>query len=89
MAKFLSITKTYRDKVNGNTYFSSRVYDNNFNVVVVLPFQYGYGDQSEYEVKQSLENLAGNYKEQFAYDVVFEKVENCKKKDVEKFGEVK
>ena len=34
MAKFLSITKTYRDKVNGNTYFSSRVYDNNFNVVV-------------------------------------------------------
>jgi len=37
------ITTEWRDKINGNTYWSSRVYINN-NDFVIIPFQYGYDD---------------------------------------------
>jgi len=33
----------WRDKVNGNSYFSARAYVDG-ELVAVLPFQYGYGD---------------------------------------------
>jgi hypothetical protein len=35
-------TKEWRDKLYGNTYFSSEVYLN-MDLILVLPFQYGYG----------------------------------------------
>ena len=85
MDKFLCITKTWRDKVNGNTYFSCQVYDNNYNVVIKLPFQYGYGNQSEYEVLQTVKvwfsNMAGKKPK-----VIFEKIEGCTKKEVVSWG---
>ena len=31
------------DKVNGNSYFSARIYDLRMNLLKVVPFQYGYG----------------------------------------------
>ena len=34
----------WRDKVNGNSYFSSRAYVDG-ELAAVLPFQYGYGEQ--------------------------------------------
>lgn len=45
--------KTWFDKVNGNSYFSARVYINN-QEVARLPFQYGYGDQYLYETVRVL-----------------------------------
>ncbi len=41
------------DKVNGNSYFSARVWIDG-EVVGVLPFQYGYGNQFEYEAQKWL-----------------------------------
>jgi hypothetical protein len=43
------------DKVNGNTYFTARVWvDGNF--VLSLPFQYGYDHQYLYEANKQLIN---------------------------------
>ena len=39
--QFIATTKEWRDKVNGNSYFSSVVEDLEGNVVLKLPFQYG------------------------------------------------
>lgn len=40
--------KRWRDKVNGNSYFSARVYADG-REVLRLPFQYGYGNHPEAE----------------------------------------
>lgn len=83
MQKFLSITKTWRDKENGNTYFSTRVYNEDLNIAFVLPMQYGYDNQSESAVYKKLDpELFPN-----SFKVEFIKVENQKKKDVEKWGD--
>jgi hypothetical protein len=44
------------DKVNGNTYFSARIWING-GQVAILPFQYGYGDQFIYEAQRKLIEL--------------------------------
>jgi hypothetical protein len=44
------------DKVNGNSYFSARVWVNG-GQVAILPFQYGYGDQFIYEAQKKLTEL--------------------------------
>lgn len=41
------------DKVNGNTYFSARVYVDG-SEVARLPFQYGYGSHVEFVAAQAL-----------------------------------
>lgn len=41
------------DKVNGNSYFSARIWVDG-EIVGVLPFQYGYGDQYTYEAQKWL-----------------------------------
>lgn len=41
------------DKTYGNSYFSARVWVDG-EVVGVLPFQYGYGNQYEYEAQKWL-----------------------------------
>jgi len=73
--EFIAVTKQWRDKTNGNSYFSSVVEDIEGNVVLKLPFQYGYGTQSEYSIK---ELLSGNIK--------FIKIDGCKKKEVKQHG---
>ena len=42
--KFTVIAKKWWDRVNGNTYHSVRCVRHKDNVVVVGPFQYGYGE---------------------------------------------
>ena len=44
------------DKVNGNTYFSARIWING-GQVAILPFQYGYGNQFIYEAQRKLIEL--------------------------------
>ena len=73
--QFIATTKEWRDKVNGNSYFSSVVEDLEGNIVLKLPFQYGYGSQSEYEIEKS---LSGKIK--------FIKIDGCKKKEVKQHG---
>ena len=49
-------SRSYFDKSGGNSYFSARVSVNG-KVVAVLPFQYGYGNQYEYEAMRVLADL--------------------------------
>ena len=50
------ISKRWRDKVNGNSYFSAKLYgDGEF--LVALPFQYGYGSQPEWEAAAQLRRM--------------------------------
>lgn len=44
------------DKVNGNSYFSARIWVDGAQVAI-LPFQYGYGDQYLYEAQKKLLEL--------------------------------
>lgn len=44
------------DKVNGNSYFSARIFVDG-GQVAILPFQYGYGDQFLYEAQKKLLEL--------------------------------
>ena len=80
--KYISETKEWFDKINGNSYFSVQIEDIEKDVIYKLPFRYGYGSQSEYEVKKFL-GLKG-----FNSDlpIKFIKIDNCKKKDVIEHG---
>ena len=44
------------DKVNGNSYFSARIWVDG-SQIAILPFQYGYGSQFEYEAQKKLLEL--------------------------------
>lgn len=46
--------RRWRDKVNGNTYHSARVFADG-NLVATVPFQYGYGNQFEWTACDQLE----------------------------------
>ena len=48
----LIIAKEWFDKVNGNSYFSARIFID--GKVLYLPFQYGYGNQYEQEALKEL-----------------------------------
>ena len=50
--QYIAITKEYFDKVNGNSYFSTRIEDVENDRMYILPFQYGYGTQSEHETQK-------------------------------------
>lgn len=80
--KYLVTTKEWRDKVNGNTYFSSQIENLENGTIKKIPFQYGYGTQSEYVCK----NYLGF--EGFPLDlpIRFVKIPNCKKREVKSFG---
>jgi len=46
-------TREWFDKTGGNSYFSARIWVDG-QVVNVLPFQYGYGNHSEYVAQKWL-----------------------------------
>jgi hypothetical protein len=79
--KYIAETKTWFDKVNGNTYWSSRVEDIENDIVYVFPFQYGYENQSEYIVKKALNIKMGERS-----IIKFIKHEDCTKKSVDDWG---
>jgi len=81
--KYIAETKEYFDKINGNSYWSCRIEDIDKDVVYVFPFQYGYGDQSEYTVKKAL-NIKNSLGEKPI--IKFIKHEKCTKKSVEEWG---
>lgn len=90
--------KEWFDKVNGNSYFSVKVYLDDKSVAT-LPFQYGYGSHYEDQAKQALKDtFKGMGIEYGEYDALFRicndnniklvsyKQEKCLKRDVVAFG---
>lgn len=80
--KYIAITKEWLDRINGNSYFSVQIEDLEKDITYKLPFQYGYGSQSEFTIKEFL-GLKG-----FNSDlpIKFIKIENCLKKEVIEHG---
>ena len=81
--KYIATTKEWIDKVNGNSYFSTRIEDIKKDVMYILPFQYGYGTQSEYIASQLLRKIDpivvwGNIKHI--------KIDRCLKREVTQHG---
>ena len=97
--KYIAVTKEWFDKVNGNSYFSVQIEDVEKDLTYKLPFQYGYGSQSEFTIKEffNVFNLHGKIRitvkeflglKGFNSDlpIKFIKMENCLKKEVEEHG---
>ena len=84
MYKYIATTKEWHDKINGNSYFSTNIEDVEQDRTYILPFQYGYGSQSEYETKQVLKTINPNVSWN---DIKFIKYENCTETAVEKHGQ--
>ena len=80
--KYIATIKEWRDKINGNTYFSVCIDDIEKQKEYRLPFQYGYGTQAEYETKNFL-GLKGFNSE---LPIKFITIANCKQKEVIKHG---
>ena len=82
--QYIAITKEYFDKVNGNSYFSTRIEDIENDRMYILPFQYGYGTQSEHETKKVIKcfnkNVSWN-------DIKFIKIDRCLKREVKQHGQ--
>ena len=82
--QYIAITKEYRDKVYGNSYFSTRIEDVENDRMYILPFQYGYGTQSEHETKKVIKcfnkNVSWN-------DIKFIKIDKCLKREVKQHGQ--
>lgn len=90
MIKYLIHSKKWRDNVNGNTYHSVRILNNQNNTMIAAPFQYGYGEQfiqsaSEVMIKNGWikEKLKGlDFQEIHIIDQ-----NNCTKKEVINWGQ--
>ena len=92
--------KQWRDKINGNSFFSSDVtlnYGMQNEETIKLPFQYGYGDhyihQSLREIQKLFpkskwfkENLLGKYQIQEEYKIIIRNniKTNCLKRELNK-----
>jgi len=88
--KYIVVAKEWRDKVNGNSYFSAQIESTEDGSMSKLPFQYGYGDQYKYEAVRELvkEGLLEETKEYPFVPVKFIKIPNSLKQEAIRFGEV-
>ena len=84
MIKYISTTKEWRDTKNGNSYFSARIEDVQNDKMYILPFQYGYGTQSEYEAKKVIKIFNNNVS---LNDIEFIKIDKCLKREVTQHGQ--
>ena len=86
---YIVIAKEWRDKVNGNSYFSARIENTVENKVYALPYQYGYGDQYKHEAIKRLQEegeIVLNYRCVSDLPIKFIKIPNCKKRDTVAYG---
>ena len=84
MIKYISTTKEWRDTKNGNSYFSTRIEDVQNDRMYILPFQYGYGTQSEYEAKKVIKTFNNDVSWD---DIEFIKSDGCLKREVTQHGQ--
>ena len=85
--KYIAITKQWRDKVNGNSYFSSVVEDLSGNIVLKVPFQYGYATHSESVINEELaqmfsKSMCGDDYKDSNNCIKFIKMDKCTKREV-------
>lgn len=78
---YIAVTKVWRDRVNGNSYFSARVEDIEKDISYIFPFQYGYGDHSEHVIREALNISTFDHKK-----IRHIKQEGCLRKDVKTHG---
>ena len=86
---YIVIAKEWRDKINGNSYFSARIENTVENKVYALAYQYGYGDQYKHEAIKRLQEegeIVLNYRCVSDLPVKFIKIPNCKKRDTVAYG---
>ncbi len=92
--------KEWRDKINGNSYFSSDVtlnYGMQNEETIKLPFQYGYSDHYVYQSLREIqklfpkskwfkENFLGKYQIQKEYKIIIRNniKTNCLKRELNK-----
>ncbi len=90
MYKYIVVAKEWRDKANGNSYFSAQIESVEDGSKTKLPFQYGYGDQYKYEALRELvkENLLEEKRFLSDQPVKFIKIPNTLKQEAIRFGEV-
>jgi len=89
MIKYTIHSKKWIDKVNGNTYHSVRIINNETNEVITSPFKYGYGDQflqSAREKMKAVKWIGEKFtpEDYLSIHIVDEK--DCKKKEVNEWG---
>ena len=82
--------KEWRDKINGNSYFSSDVtlnYGMDNQEIIKLPFQYGYGDHFKSVTLNTLCKKDNTSKFSLYHDFIkWIDEKDCKKKDVLNWG---
>lgn len=91
------VAKQWRDTINGNSYFSSKVtlnYGMNNEKIIELPFQYGYEEAYLFESLQEVKKLfpksywfknilnKWSLKEKYNIKVTNEIIKNCKKREL-------
>mgnify|MGYP003132482457 FL=1 len=86
--------KEWRDKINGNSYFSGLViidYGMKSEEVFLMPFQYGYGSQYEQEAKAILtyaNKISPQYETLYSYckreNIILRSniIRGCKKREL-------
>ena len=85
--KYIAHSKKWRDKVNGNTYFSVEVTDLKSNETFKIPFQYGYGDHFKSKTLNELCKKDNTSKFSLYHDFIkWIDQEDCKKKEVMEWG---
>lgn len=70
----LCTARQWFDKINGNSYFSCKVYiplKDGKSGILVIPLQYGYGEQYRWETKNVLERIGIEVKDYFS-NILFE-----------------
>lgn len=91
--KYIITAKQWRDKANGNSYFSCRIEStNDRDLLVKLPMQYGYGDSARYEAVEYLQDnglITKKISHPGAHSelpIHYTMIENCLKRDVIAWG---
>lgn len=87
MANYIIHGKKWRDKVNGNTYNSVRIFSaETGELVKALPYEYGYGNQYYHRAIDSLVLATDREDVRAVYDIC---ETGCTKRDVKEWGEGK
>ena len=87
MIKYIAHSKKWRDKLNGNSYFSVQITDLKSNEILKVPFQYGGKDSFKSSTLNELCKKDNTSKFNLYHDYIhwiYE--ENCNKKDVLNWG---
>ena len=91
MIKYVIHSKKWHDKVNGNTYHSSRVLDTKRQLQLAVEFQYGYGDHFITTAQKELIKqgwIKENFNSLDYQNIHIVVQDNCKKRDVINWGKV-